>query len=203
MYCVGLTGNIASGKSSAIRCFKSLGIPVVIADDIAREVTAPGQPALRAIQQHFGDAMLHQGHLNRSKLRQLIFKQPEERQWLESLLHPLIRRQIEMRVTSFKAPYCVIEIPLLLDRSHYPYLNRILVILSESERLIERVMARDQHTREEALAILAAQPDEAARRAIADDLVINEGSLADFEQKIYDLHEKYLFLANLPLNSSQ
>ncbi|WP_239005184.1 dephospho-CoA kinase [Legionella sp. MW5194] len=203
MYCVGLTGNIASGKSSAIRCFKRLGIPVVIADDIAREVTAPGQPALRAIQEHFGDTMLHQGELNRSKLRQLIFKHPDERQWLETLLHPLIRRQIETRITSFAAPYCVIEIPLLLDRSHYPYLNRILVILSEPERLIERVMTRDQHTREEALAILAAQPDEAARRAIADDLIINEGSIVEFEHKINDLHEKYLFLASQALNSSQ
>ncbi|KTD49424.1 dephospho-CoA kinase [Legionella rubrilucens] len=203
MYCIGLTGNIASGKSSAIRCFKNLGIPVIIADEVAREVTAPGQPALQAIQQHFGDKMLHQGRLNRSKLRQLIFKHPEERRWLENLLHPLIRQRIETRVTSFEAPYCVIEIPLLLDRSHYPYLNRILVILSEPERLIERVMTRDQHTREEALAILATQPDEAARRAIADDLIINEGSLVELEQTINDLHEKYLFLAGQPLNSTR
>lgn len=203
MYCVGLTGNIASGKSSAIRRFKALGIPVIMADEVAREVTAPGQPALQAIRQHFGDDILHEDSLNRAKLRQLIFKHPHERLWLENLLHPLIRQQIEARIATFKAPYCVIEIPLLLDRSHYPYLDRILVILSDTERLIERAMARDRHSREEALAILAAQPDEAARRAIADDLIINEGSLAEFEQTIEDLHKKYLFFAGQQANSTQ
>lgn len=203
MYCVGLTGNIASGKSSAIRRFKALGIPVIMADEVAREVTAPGQPALQVIRQHFGEDILHEDSLNRAKLRQLIFKHPHERLWLENLLHPLIRQQIETRIAAFKAPYCVIEIPLLLDRSHYPYLDRILVILSDKERLIERVMTRDQHSREEALAILAAQPDETARRAIADDLIINEGSLAEFEQTINDLHKQYLFLASQQANSTE
>lgn len=201
MYCVGLTGNIASGKSTAANRFNAFGIPVIIADEVAREVTAPGQPALEAIQAHFGRSILHEGHLDRRTLRHMIFKHPQERLWLENLLHPLIREQIQKKITLFHAPYCVIEIPLLLNRDHYPYLNRILVILSPHHHLIERVMQRDQHTKEEVLAILAVQPDEAARRTIADDLLINEGTLEEFDKKIRALHENYLFLAKQAANS--
>ncbi|MGQ3892254.1 dephospho-CoA kinase [Legionella sp. CNM-4043-24] len=196
MFSVGLTGNLASGKSTAIKCFESLGIPVVSADVIARDLTAPGQPALAAIQQHLGDAcILDSGQLNRAAVRELIFTEPRQRIWLEGLLHPLIKDEIKRQIQNSQGPYCVVEIPLLKDRQSYPYLNRILVILAEKEQQIARVMARDHCSKEQAQAILATQPDDQARRELADDLIINRGSIRQLEQQIKILHTNYLHLA--------
>lgn len=196
MYCIGLTGNIASGKSTAIDCFRQLGVTVFSADVIARELTAPGQAALTAIQQHFGpDVITDSGELNRRALRAVIFASPAERQWLEHLLHPLIQDEIKRCVEQAEGPYCVVEIPLLVDRKHYPYLNRVLLILADKEQQISRVMARDHCDRNQALAILAAQPGDDARRKLADDTLINRGSLAQFQQRIKKLHANYLHLA--------
>jgi len=196
MYSIGLTGNIASGKSSAIQCFQSLGVDVISADVIARELTAPNQPALFAIRQQFGEAfILPSGELNRSALRQLIFKQPEQRAWLERLLHPKIQDEIKEQVMRSNGPYCVVEIPLLHNRKAYPFLNRILVILAEREQQIERVMARDHCDRAHAEAILATQPDDQARRDLADDLIINTGSRTQLQTQIKKLHANYLHLA--------
>lgn len=193
MYCVGLTGNIASGKSTAIRCFHTLGVPVIIADDIAREITARGQPAVGLIKHHFGDFVVNQyGDLDRATLRQIIFSDEQSRQWLEDLLHPLIRRKIQQHLMLLQGPYCVIEIPLLVNREDYPYLNRVLAIVVDEETLITRVMHRDNSDRQHAQAILANQPDNNARRLIADDVIVNEGSIADLEKEIASLHEHYL-----------
>lgn len=196
MYSVGLTGNITSGKSTAISCFKGLGIPVIIADEVAREVTAPGHPALQLIKNYFGNQIITaQGLLDRAELRKVIFSNAEHRIWLENLLHPLIRKAIENKITELKGHYCVIEIPLLLCREDYPYLNRILAILANPQQLVERVMARDQHSRAEAIAILSVQPDEAARRAVADDIIINNGTIAQLENAIIKIHEQYLLFS--------
>lgn len=193
MFCVGLTGNIASGKSTAMHCFHNLGVPVIIADNIAREITSPGQPAVGLIKHHFGNSIVTSlGELNRAALREIIFADPEERQWLEDLLHPLIRRRIEQHILLLQGPYCVIEIPLLLRRQDYPYLNRVLAIIADDELLISRVMQRDDSSREQALAILASQPDNEARRALADDVIVNNGSIDDLEKEIVRLHEHYL-----------
>lgn len=197
MYCVGLTGNIASGKSTAIRYFKSLGIPVINADEIAREITAPGEPALATIKEHFGQSIINEeGSLNRAALRKIIFSDPKERLWLENCLHPLIRQRIQLKISQSQGSYTVIEIPLLINTEDYPYLNRILVILSKQDNIVQRVMQRDQHSREEALAILETQPKERSRRAIADDILINDGSLDDFKEAIKQIHKQYLLFAN-------
>lgn len=196
MYCVGLTGNITSGKSTAIRYFQSLGVPVIIADDVARELTIPGQPTVELIKQHFGGTIVNAyGELNRAALRQIIVKDAKQRRWLENLLHPLIRQKIEQKANQFAAAYCVIEIPLLLKRSDYPYLNRVLAILADDEILVKRVMQRDQCTKQQAQAILAIQPTNAERRQIADDVLLNQGSVQDLQREIDRLHEQYLLAA--------
>lgn len=145
MFTIGLTGNIASGKSTVINLFKSLGANIIIADDIARELTQSGSPALVAIKAHFGPSVITAGNeLNRAALRRIIFDNTKERLWLEALLHPLIQKTIAERVADHNSTtYNVIEIPLLKDRNNYPYLDRVLALIANEEVQIARVIARD------------------------------------------------------------
>lgn len=197
MYCVGLTGNIASGKSTVINYFKSLGIEVISADLIAKQLTEPNTPTLNKISAYFGATSLKfDGTLDRKTLRSIIFKNPEKRLWLESLLHPLIREEIYLQATTTKSPYCVIEIPLLLDRYDYSYINRVLVVISSIQTQIDRVIERDTCSYTQAQAILAAQPDEIARRQIADDLIINNSTLEALKERVLQLNQNYLKLAS-------
>ncbi|MDP1603817.1 MAG: dephospho-CoA kinase [Legionella sp.] len=196
MYCVGLTGNIASGKTTAIAFFRELGIAVINADDIARELTRKDEPAFDHIKGYFGESVINQeGELNRRFLRELIFSDAKKRLWLESLLHPLIKEAIIKRVSACESPYCVIEIPLLISRLDYPYLDRILVILADEKEQIKRLQKRDTCERESALAIIASQPNQSARREIADDLLINDDTLEKLRNNLKKLHDKYLQLA--------
>ena len=192
MYCIGLTGNIASGKSTVAAYFSDLGVAVISADKIAKELTASKKPAFNDIINHFGASVLTaDGELNRRYLRQLIFNNAPERLWLEKLLHPLIQKQIKDEIGKVVGAYCVIEIPLLLDKSNYPYLNRVLLIQAELEQQIARLRVRDNSSREEALAILATQADENTRLSLADDILTNAGSLAQLKEKVDVLHKKY------------
>ncbi|KTD23442.1 dephospho-CoA kinase [Legionella lansingensis] len=197
MYCVGLTGNIASGKSTVAGLFRNRGITVISADDVSREVSAPCEPAYQMIRDHFGEAIITADNkLNRRALRNIIFDDPKERLWLERLLHPLIRKRIKEKLRGSKSAYSVIEIPLLNDREGYPYLNRILLVLADREHQIQRVMARDKTSREHAKAILAVQLDDSKRKEIADDIIFNNGTLSELEEKIENLHQQYLQFAS-------
>ncbi len=197
MYCVGLTGNIASGKSTVSRFFKERGITTISADEAARELTAANQPTLIAIAEHFGQSVIDSaGELNRSALRDMIFNEPKQRRWLEQLLHPLIRELIQHKIKKSVSPYTLIEIPLLNKRADYPYLNRVLLVIAEFEQQIERVMTRDNSSREQVMAILATQANEAVQRELADDVINNDGSLTDLEKKIEILHQQYVQFAN-------
>lgn len=196
MYCIGLTGTIASGKSLAIDYFKSQGIDTLNADVIARELTQKDSPALTDISRHFGkDFFNPNGDLDRRKLRSHIIAHPDERQWLEQLLHPMIRQRIESAITQCKSPYCVIEIPLLQEKNHYPYLNRILLITSEPQQQIQRLMARDHCSEAEAIALLAHQESNNSRTDIADDIVLNTGSIDALQHQLNQLHQHYLQLS--------
>lgn len=196
MYCVGLTGNIASGKSTVSRFFKEHGIAVISADETARELTAANQPALITIAEHFGQSVIQStGELNRFALREMIFKDPKQRLWLEQLLHPLIRQLIQEKIRRSAGPYVVIEIPLLNRRSDYPYLDRVLLIVADYEQKVTRVMERDRSTQEQAEAILAIQVNETTHREFADDIVNNDGSLNDLAKKVKFLHQQYLQFA--------
>ncbi|ASQ45910.1 dephospho-CoA kinase [Legionella clemsonensis] len=197
MYCVGLTGSIASGKSTVAAFFKSKGITVISADHVARELTQTDEQVQKKIIKHFGQSILDAFEaIDRPKLRQIIFAHPEQRLWLEQLLHPLIRKRIVYLLGNNKSPYSVVEIPLLKERTTYPYLDRILVVLAEPEQQIKRVMVRDNCSKQEAQAILAAQPSDKERIAIADDIILNNASLETLKRKVAILHEQYLLLAS-------
>ncbi len=194
MYCVGLTGTIASGKSTVAALFEKLGIEVINADHIAKALVNRGEPALQQLVNYFGKAVLTvDGDLNRRLLRDLIVNDVKGRLWLEALLHPFIRKQIQHDMGLCKGPYCVIEIPLLTNRTDYPYLNRVLLVTAESEKQIARLMTRDHCSREDACAMLeTTRADEHKRQAIADDVLVNDGTVDGLQDKVAVLHTKYL-----------
>ncbi|CDZ78408.1 Dephospho-CoA kinase [Legionella massiliensis] len=197
MFCIGLTGTIASGKSTVSHLFQEQGVVVISADEAARALTAINQPALNAIAKHFSQAVISpSGELNRAALREIIFRKPQERIWLEQLLHPLIRQYMKDKVVTSVGPYALIEIPLLNSRSDYPYLDRVLLVLANREQQIERVMQRDNCSRTQAESILAVQSNEEAKKKLADDIILNDSTLDDLAKKIEILHGQYLQLAS-------
>ncbi len=202
-YYIGLTGTIASGKSTIAAYFKTLNIDVVNADDIAKTLTKPDTPVFKEIIRHVGSSVLNsQGELNRRYLRELIVQSPTERLWLEGLLHPLIRERIQNEITQCKTPYCMIEIPLLTDRLTYPYLNRVLLVTASRDSQIKRLMARDQCTNDAASAMIdTSLIHEQARRAISDDILVNDGNLTELKKRLSLLHKTYLELASKTLMS--
>lgn len=193
IFSVGLTGNIASGKSTVAQLFADFGIKIINADKVSKELTIQGSNAYQKILDHFGaEIILDDGELNRRKLRDHIFTDHEERVWLEGLLHPLIRQQLELQISSCSTPYCVVEIPLLIDKKNYPYLNRILLVTAPIEIQIQRVMLRDQCTREQALAIISTQPEINERLKYADDVIVNDSGLNELKIAVTSLHFNYL-----------
>lgn len=193
IFCVGLTGNIASGKTTVSQIFAKLGVNIINADTIAKDLTVINQPAYKEIITHFGsELMLENGQLNRRRLREIIFSNAEERKWLENLLHPLIRHKIKEQIDLCTQSYCIIEIPLLTDKKLYPYLNKILVVHASEEVQISRVMNRDHCSKEQAKAILSTQPDMRVRLNNADDVLLNDFGLNELNNAVTQLHNKYL-----------
>lgn len=196
MLCVGLTGNIASGKTTVALAFASLGVPIINCDAIAKTLTTPKTEAFAAIINYFGtQARLPSGDLDRAYLRSRIFTNTEERLWLENLLHPLIHQEIINELKEINAPYCIIEIPLLASRADYPYINQILLITTRKALAVHRVMERDLCTVEQAEAIISIQPREAERLAIADEKIVNDSNLTELNAAVNRLHQRYLLLA--------
>jgi len=195
-YTVALTGGIASGKTIVSDEFAKLGVPVIDADIIAHEIVEPGQPALKEIESVFGSNTIDaNGQLKRSDLRALIFSNPDARKQLESILHPKIRQEVDKAIAAVTAAYCILVIPLLAERRAYPNVDRILVIDVEAETQINRLMARDNSSRKQALQVLAAQANREQRLNIADDILDNSGSLVQAHNEVALLHKKYMQLA--------
>ncbi len=193
MYCIGITGTIASGKSSVCALFAKQNINVISADHISRALTLPDQPAFTAIIQHFGTHLLSpDGTLNRRLLREIIFNDEAERKWLEHLLHPLIRKHIMEEIPKCQSPYCLIEIPLLTNRTDYAYLNRILAVIAPATQRIQRLMTRDHCTQQHAMSILSAQIDDVRYQQLADDVIINDGSREHLEARVFKLQKEYM-----------
>ncbi len=190
---VGLTGGVGSGKSEVARCFRELGVPVIDADEIARELTLPGQPALREILDTFGrEVQDEQGRLDRAALRRLVFSDEVARRRLENILHPRIRERMEERLAQVAdAPYAVLVIPLLLEARQQDLVDRILVVDADPEAQIRRVCARDGVDEAQVRAIMAAQVDRETRLAVADDLIVNDGDLEALYQQVDALHRRY------------
>jgi dephospho-CoA kinase len=193
---IGLTGGIASGKSTVAQRFAELGVPVVDADVAAREVVAPGTPGLAGVVERFGPSILAEnGELDRHALRQLIFNDPGSRQDLEAILHPLIREAMERSAEAAAGPYVVMVIPLLVESGSRGRVDRILVVDANEAVQLQRVQTRDGGSLDQARAILASQVGRTARLAAADDVLLNSGTVTDLRQAVDRLHDNYLRLA--------
>lgn len=195
-YIVGLTGGIGSGKSAASAWFQQQDILVVDADIVAREVVEVGQPALIEIQKHFGDWVLdEQGCLNRSALRDYIFKHPEARQQLEAITHPVIRSAIIQQLNQALSPYAILASPLLFETDQHLLCQRSLLIEVPVELQLVRASQRDGQSREQIERIIAVQMPRLEKQKRAHDIVDNSGTLEDLYQQLQPLHEHYLQLA--------
>jgi len=194
---IGLTGGIASGKSSVAQRFEELGVPVIDADESSRIVVAPGQPGLAAVSARFGAGILTStGELDRRALRNRVFADPQQRLALEAILHPLIRADMERRAAAAAGPYLVMAIPLLVEGGGArDRVDRILVVDVSAEIQLERLMARDGCTLEQARAILSVQASRDSRLKAADDVLSNSGTVSELRQAVDDLHRRYLSLA--------
>jgi dephospho-CoA kinase len=194
---IGLTGGIASGKSTVASRFRELGVPVIDADEVARKVVAPGEPGLARVLAKFGTGVLtSNGELDRRALRELIFADPSSRSDLESILHPLIRAEMERLESAAQGPYAVMAIPLLVEGASLDRVDRILVVDVDEALQLERLAARDGSTPEQARAILSAQAGRAVRLRAADDVLMNSGTITELRQAVDRLHERYLRLAD-------
>jgi dephospho-CoA kinase len=193
---IGLTGGIASGKSTVAQRFMDLGVPVIDADVAAREVVAPGKPGLQQVIDRFGSRVVAEnGELDRRALREIIFSDPDARRDLEAILHPLIRAEMDRRAAVAVGPYIVMAIPLLIEGGSRDRVDRILVVDVDEAVQLQRVMARDHCSAEQAQAILASQAPRTARLAAADDVLPNGGTVTELRQAVDALHQQYLRLA--------
>jgi len=195
MLVIGLTGGIGSGKSQASAIFDELGADIIDADVIAREVVEPPNQSLHSIAEHFGANILHEdGHLNRTRLREIVFKDGSQRQWLEQLLHPLIRNTIIERINASTKPYCLLVSPLLLETNQHELCDRIIVIDATEEHQIERAMNRDHSSEQQIKAIISTQLKASDRIAKADDVVDNNSTTDHLKSQVESLHRRYMKL---------
>lgn len=196
-FCVGLTGGIGSGKSSAARLFEELGAAVVDTDAIAHELTRPGAPAIAAIRNAFGAGCLApDGGLERARMRRLVFGDTAAKAKLEAILHPLIRNESRARIAAAQQPYVIVVVPLLLETGAYRDLvQRVLVVDCSEEQQVVRGMRRSGLTAEEVRAIMAAQLPRAERLERADDVLDNDGGMEALQRHVRELHASYLALA--------
>ncbi len=191
---IGLTGGIASGKTTVANLFKQqFKIDIVDADIVAREVVEPGTPGLNAIVEHFGKGIIHDNQtLNRTKLRERIFSNPEEKTWLNNLLHPIIREKMVDELKQVTSDYALLVVPLLIENKLDSLCDRVLVVDVEPNTQISRTMKRDNVSEQQAQAILASQASRQDRLDKADDVVKNNPDDPELLLQITELHEKYL-----------
>jgi dephospho-CoA kinase len=193
---VGLTGGIASGKSTAAKFFGALGVPILDSDQIARDVVEPGQPPLERLVERFGASILTpDGHLDRPALRDIVFSDPKARADLEALTHPAIGAAMEARSASAGGPYQILVIPLLVEKHLGSQVDRVLVVDCDEALQIRRLRARDGSTAQQARAILDAQVSRSTRLKAADDVISNEADMSAVSAQVAALHARYLGLA--------
>lgn len=198
-YRVGLTGGIASGKSTAAKFFGALGVPILDSDQIARDVVEPGQPPLERLVERFGTKILTpDGHLDRPALRDIVFSDPKARADLEALTHPAIGAAMEARSATAGGPYQILVVPLLVEKNLSSHVDRVLVVDCDEELQMRRLRARDGSTEAQARAILNAQAPRAARLKVADDVITNDADMSAVQNQVAALHARYLELAAQP-----
>ena len=195
-YRIGLTGGIASGKSTAAKFFGALGVPILDSDQIARDVVEPGQPPLERLIERFGPKILTaDGHLDRPALRDIVFSDPKARADLEALTHPAIGAAMEARSAEAGGPYQILVIPLLVEKNLAAHVDRVLVVDCDEELQIRRLRDRDGSTPAQVEAILKAQAPRAARLKAADDVIHNDTDMGTVRNQVATLHARYLELA--------
>lgn len=196
-FAVGLTGGIGSGKTTVAQLFASHGAGLVDTDEISRQLTAAGQPAVAAIAKRFGYAFVaRDGSLDRAGMRRLVFGNPSDRKDLEALLHPLIRQESIRQIRDVRGPYVVVVVPLLLESAGYGgIIERVLVVDCELETQVRRVMHRSGLARDEVLSIIASQIPRDHRLRAADDIIRNDSDIEALGERVKTLHTKYLGLA--------
>ena len=194
---IALTGGIASGKTAVAQLFAQRGIPVLDTDQIARDVVEPGQPALAQIVESFGPDILDaSGRLDRARMRDRVFADPTQRKLLESILHPAIRGELNRRSLEAEGPYQIHVIPLLVETGQRGNYDRVLVVDCPEEEQMRRLALRDGSTVEQARNILAAQVSREQRLSVADDVIVNTGTVEDLVGFVDTLHRNYALLAN-------
>ena len=198
MLLIGLTGGIASGKTFVSDCFESHGAPVIDADQLAREVVEPGSEGISRLADHFGASIIRaDGALDRKALRDIIFANTREREYLDNTLHPLIRKLSEERIESARKlayPYLVYAVPLLVETTQQSRFDRIVVVDVPETLQIQRLKVRDGSSSWQAQSILDAQATRAERLAVATDVVDNSLSKEETQSQVLKLHEQYLAL---------
>ncbi len=188
---IGLTGGIGSGKSTAANYFESLGVPIIDADDIAHQLTQPGQPALQEIAIHFGSYFDKQGHLKRAELRELVFSDATQRQCLENILHPLIYREIFTAIEQLKSDYILLCIPLLIEKNLFHWVDRTLVIDCPEALQMSRVKQRNGLPSNQIKNIINCQSSRKSRLSAANDVITNSGSTQELAESVKKLHNFY------------
>lgn len=190
---VGLTGGIASGKSKVADLFAARGIPIIDTDIIARQIVEPGQPGLAAVVAAFGNEILRpDGSLDRTRLRSMIFADPARRKQLDGLLHPLIMAAAIQAGETAGGDYQIFAVPLLVETAFDKLMDRVLVVDCDPELQRQRLMSRDNESAQSADAIIASQASRRERLAIADDVILNDGTLRELEAAVEQLHRQYL-----------
>ena len=191
---IGLTGGIASGKTTVSDCFKKLGTQVIDADIISHEVTEPSGSAFEEILSEFGSEILDEkGLINRKKMRMIIFNDPSQKKILEKIIHPKVRDEMFQRINKSDDHYLIVSVPLLVETGMHQIMDRNLLVDCSEDTQIERLMHRDKITLNEARAILKNQASRSDRKKIADDLIVNENNvtLIELENEVLELHKYY------------
>lgn len=193
---IGLTGGIGSGKTTVADMFANHGVPVIDADEIARALVAPYQPAYDEIINAFGrDIVDGDGNIDRDKLRRLVFDDAQRRRELEAILHPRVRTEIHHQSVELDAPYCIIVIPLLIEADQLDLVERVLVVDLDEEKQVQRVGPRSALSEAEVRKIIAAQIERSERLRHADDVIENNADMASLGAQVEKLHRRYLALA--------
>jgi len=193
---IGLTGGIASGKSTVADMFSAYGIPVIDTDEIARDVVTPGSPGLAEVQRQFGAGVIaSDGTLDRAALRKIIFENDEQRKVLEAILHPRIREETMRRAAVAGGPYQIIVVPLLVESTLKSFMSRIVVVDCDPQTQLERLLSRDAENLQQAKRIIASQSSREQRLAIASDVVVNDGDIEETRRQVDELHLRFLELA--------
>lgn len=192
-YIVALSGGIASGKSTIANLFAQLGVPIIDADVIARQVVEIGTDAYKVIVKHFSqEILLPNNEIDRSQLRDIIFNNDHERLWLNNLLHPIIQEQTQIQIAQQTAAYVIWVVPLLVENNLYNLSDRVLMVDTPEQLQLERLIQRDNIDESLAKKMISSQISSQKRLTYADDIIVNNGDLTSLTAQVNKLHQQYL-----------